>query len=309
MKKTKTRILVTGGAGFIGAHLTEKLIKNGHQVLVVDTLMKQGGIPFINKKSKFIKGDIRNKNSLDRALKKTDAVVHLAYINGTKHFYNMPIKILDIAVKGIINVLELCIKNKIKELYLASTAEVFQTAIKVPTKEDEPLKIPDVHNPRYSYACGKILHEVMGIHYGKKYFKKLVIFRPYNIYGEKMGKDHVVPDLIEKLKKLKGKKLKIQGTGNEIRSFCHIDDFIRGFDVLIKRGKHLNIYNIGSSQKVKIKDLALKMAKIYNKKIILVKSPISKGSTKIRVPDITKLKKLGFKPKLNIDKGLRKAMN
>ena len=267
MKKKKT-FLVTGGTGFIGSHISELLVRRGFKVRIFDN-NSFGSIKKIrnfHKKIKFIKGDIRNKNSLDRALKKTDAVVHLAYINGTKHFYNMPIKILDIAVKGIINVLELCIKNKIKELYLASTAEVFQTAIKVPTKEDEPLKIPDVHNPRYSYACGKILHEVMGIHYGKKYFKKLVIFRPYNIYGEKMGKDHVVPDLIEKLKKLKGKKLKIQGTGNEIRSFCHIDDFIRGFDVLIKRGKHLNIYNIGSSQKVKIKDLALKMAKIYTKK-------------------------------------------
>jgi len=310
-KKKKKTFVVTGGTGFIGSHISELLVKKGFEVKIYDN-NSFGSIKKIQNfknKIKFIKGDIRNKQLLNKALRNTNAVVHLAYVNGTKHFYNMPIKILDIAVKGIINVLEACINNNIKELYLASTAEVFQTAVKIPTREDEPLKIPDVHNPRYSYACGKILHEVMGIHYGRKYFKKLIIFRPYNVYGPRMGKDHVVPDFIEKLKKLKGREFKIQGTGNEIRSFCHINDFVKGFDVLLRKGKHLNIYNIGSNQRIRIKDLAYKMAKIYNKKILIKKTSLSKGSTKIRVPDITKLRKLGFKPKLNIDKGLRISIN
>ena len=98
-------------------------------------------------------------------------------------FYTKPVLTLDIAMKGIINVIDLCIKNRIRELYLASSSEVYQTPDKIPTDESEPLRIPDVFNPRYSYGGGKILTELMGIHYGKKYFKKLVIFRPHNVYG------------------------------------------------------------------------------------------------------------------------------
>ena len=310
-KKKRKTFVVTGGTGFIGSHISELLVKKGYKVIIFDdnSLGSSKKIDSFKKKIKFVKGDIRNRKLLNKTLKNVDAVVHLAYINGTRHFYNKPVKILDIAVKGIINVLDICIKNNIKELYLASTAEVFQTAIKIPTNEEESLKIPNVHNPRYSYACGKILHEVMGIHYGKKYFKKLIIFRPYNIYGARMGKDHVVPDFIEKFKKLRGKNFKIQGSGKEIRSFCHIDDFIRGFDVLLKKGRHLNIYNIGSNQGVTIKELAYKMAKIYKKNINIKNTPLAKGSTKIRIPDISKLKRLGFKPKLSIEKGLKMAIN
>ena len=92
--------------------------------------------------------------------------MHLAYINGTKHFYKYPTKILEIAIKGIINVIDCCIENNIKELYLASSSEVYQTPNKIPTDESEMLKIPDIKNPRYSYR-GKILTELMGIHYEK----------------------------------------------------------------------------------------------------------------------------------------------
>ena len=300
----KKTFLVTGGTGFIGSHISELLVKKKFKVKIFDdnSLGNVKNIKTFKNKVKFIKGDVRDKKLLNKSLKNVNAVVHLAYVNGTKHFYSMPVKILDIAVKGMINVIECCIENNIKEIYLASTAEVFQTAHTIPTKEEESLKIPDVHNPRYSYACGKILSEVMGVHYGKKFFKKLIIFRPYNIYGPRMGKDHVIPDFIKRLKTVKGKNFKIQGTGKEVRSFCYIDDFIAAFDLLLTKGKHLNIYNIGNSEKIKIKDLALKISKISKRTIIIKKTPLSKGSTKIRVPDITKIKKLGFKSKFNLTK-------
>ena len=159
-------------------------------------------------------------------------------------------------MKGIINIIDSCIKNKVKELYLASSSEVYQTPDTIPTDETEPLRIPDIFNPRYSYGGGKILTELMGIHYGKKYFKKLIIFRPHNVYGPNMGNEHVVPELINRFKKLKGKKFKIQGTGNEIRSFIYIDDFVKAFNLILNKGKHLNIYNIGTSDKIQIKNLA-----------------------------------------------------
>ena len=310
MKKNRKTFLVTGGTGFIGSNICELLIKANHNVKVFDNNSRGSisKIKKIRKKIRFIKGDIRNKESLNRALKNTDAVIHLAYINGTKYFYSKPVLILDVAVKGILNIIEACIKNKVKELYLASSSEVYQTPNKIPTDELEALKIPDIFNPRYSYGGGKILSELMGIHYGKKYFKKLVIFRPHNVYGPDMGREHVIPEFINRFKTLKKRKFIIQGTGNEIRSFIYIEDFIEAFNLILKRGKHLNIYNIGTSEKIKIKDLAYKLSRIFKKKIIIKKMALAKGGTKIRVPSINKIKRFGFKPKFNLNKGLRKML-
>ncbi len=311
MKKNKKTFLVTGGTGFIGSNICKLLLQNNHEVKIFDNNSRGSlkRIKGLKKKIKFIKGDIRNRVLLDKALKNTDAVIHLAYVNGTKYFYTKPVIVLDIAVKGILNVIEGCLKNKVKELYLASSSEVYQTPIKIPTDENEPLKIPNIFNPRYSYGGGKILTELMGIHYGKKYFKKLIIFRPHNVYGANMGNEHVVPEFINRFKFLKGKNFKIQGNGNEIRSFIYIDDFLQAFNLILKKGKHLNVYNIGTAEKVKIKDLAYKLSKIFNKKIALKKTLLPKGGTKIRMPNINKIKKLGFKQKYNLENGLRKILN
>ena len=306
----KKTFLVTGGTGFIGSNICKLLIKKKYRVKIFDNNLRGdlNNIKKIKKKIKFIKGDIRNIDALIRASRNTDAVIHLAYINGTKYFYTKPVLVLDVAVKGIINVIEACMKNGIKELYLASSSEVYQTPNKIPTDEHESLKIPNIFNPRYSYGGGKILTELMGIHYGKKYFKKMIIFRPHNVYGPNMGYEHVIPEFIKRFKSLKKKKFKIQGTGNEIRSFIYIEDFIAAFNIILNRGKHLNIYNIGTNEKIKIKDLARKLSKIFNKKIILKKTLLTKGSTKIRVPDIRKITSLGFKPRFNLSKGLRKTL-
>ena len=308
-KKTKT-FLVTGGTGFIGSNICKMLVREGHKVLVYDNNSRGNlsRLSEIKKEIIFINGDIRDQKKVFKAIKRVNAVIHLAYINGTKYFYTKPELILDIAVKGMVNILDGCKKHKVKELYIASSSEVYQTPIKVPTDESEMLKIPDIHNSRYSYGGGKIISELMGIHYGKKFFNKLIIFRPHNVYGAEMGNEHVIPEFINRFKTLKGKKFKIQGTGNEIRTFIYIDDFIKGFNLLIKKGKHLNIYNIGTSEKIQIKNLVNKLSKIFNKKIVLRKTSLQKGGTKIRIPDISKIKKLGFRPEFNLSTGLKKTI-
>ena len=201
----KKSFLITGGTGFIGSNICKLLIKKDCHVKIFDNNSRGSinNIKNFKKKIKFIKGDIRNKKLLNKALQNTDAVIHLAYVNGTEYFYTKPVEVLDIAVKGILNVIEGCINNKVKELYLASSSEVYQTPNKIPTDEKESLKIPNIFNPRYSYGGGKILTELMGIHYGKKYFKKLIIFRPHNVYGPNMGYEHVSPQFISRFKKLK----------------------------------------------------------------------------------------------------------
>ncbi len=311
MKKNKT-YLVTGGTGFIGSNICNMLLKEGFNVNIFDNNFrgKFKRIDTKNKKNfKFFKGDIRNKKELLKSFNSVDAVIHLAYVNGTKFFYKNPTLVLDVAIKGLMNVIDLSIKKNIKEIYIASSSEVYQTPFKVPTDENEMMKIPDVMNPRYSYGGGKILSELVGINYGRKYFKKLIIFRPHNVYSEDMGNEHVIPEFIKKFKNLKNKNFKIIGTGNEIRSFIHIDDFVNAFRIIMKKGKHLNIYNIGTDEKVKIRDLAKKLSSILNKKIKIIKSSSHVGGTNIRIPNIKKIKKLGFKQTISLNEGLKKIIN
>lgn len=303
------KILVTGGSGFIGSAITKYLVSCGHKVVVFDN-NSRGRIrrlKNIKNKINFYKGDIRDFKKLNSIPGKFDCVIHLAYVNGTKHFYKKPFEILDIAVGGLLNILKFCKSKKVNSFYLASSSEVYQTPNKIPTDEMESLKIPDVHNPRYSYAAGKIITEIMGIHYGKKFFKKLIIFRPHNVYGPDMGNEHVIPEFIKRLKTLKNKNFKIQGSGNETRSFIHINDFVSAFDLIIRKGKHLNIYNIGTSEKVSIKELAKLISNISKKKISIQRTPLKVGGTKKRLPDIRKIKQIGFAQKIKLKEGLRKT--
>ena len=141
-----------------------------------------------------------------------------------------------------------------------------------------------------------------------KHFNKLLIFRPHNVYGPDMGFEHVIPELIYKIQKKKIKKiikLKIKGSGQETRAFNYIDDFVEGFMIMLKKGKHLNLYNIGSTQEISIKDLVYKIANLLNIKIKIQTSKSPEGGTKRRCPNINKIKKLGYKPKTKIIDGLK----
>ena len=126
-----------------------------------------------------------------------------------------------------------------------------------------------------------------------------------------MGYDHVIPEFIYRFIKMKKKdnKFKIKGSGNETRSYIFIDDFVIAFDLILKKGKHLNIYNIGTDEEIKISHLALKISKFFNKKIILRRTKIAKGSTIRRCPNIRKIEKLGFRQKCKLNLGLLKTIN
>ena len=307
------KILVTGGAGFVGSSLVKKLLEKNLEVRVLDNYQRGNGFRLSDIRSKidFIEGDIRDEKIVDKACKGINTVFHLAYLNGTEFFYTKPDIVLDIAVKGMTNIIDSSIKNNISEFFLASSSEVYQTPDHTPTTEEVSLTIPDILNPRYSYGGGKILCELMTVNYGKKFFEKSIIFRPHNVYGPNMGWEHVVPNFITKIlnNSLNNDsseiKLDIQGKGDETRAFIYIDDFIDGLLKVYDKGENLNIYNIGTTNEISIIDLANKIAKYFEKEIKIIPGKIQKGSTKRRCPDIKKISDLGFIPKYTIEEGIK----
>src|SRR3989338_400156 len=309
--KTK-KYLVTGGTGFIGSALVKRLVKEGYNVRVIDNDIRgaKESLKEVAGKIELIKGDVRNPEEVQKACKNVDSVIHLAYINGTEYFYKMPELVLEVAVKGMMNVLDGCLKEGVNELILASSSEAYQTPPKVPTDEEVPLTIPDPHNPRYSCGGGKIISELMAINYGRKYFKRTLIFRPHNVYGPDMGWEHVIPQFILRMKEIckksKNKKIDfpIQGNGAETRAFVFINDFIDGLMLVLEKGKNLGIYNIGTMDEISIKQVAIEVGKYFGKNVNVVPGKPAEGGTKRRCPDITKLKKIGYDPKTPFSNGL-----
>jgi nucleoside-diphosphate-sugar epimerase len=305
--------LVTGGTGFIGSALVRKLVSHGHAVRVLDNNSrgKSARLSDIDGHYEFVEADIRNPTATRDAIKGVDSVIHLAYVNGTEFFYKHPELILDIGIRGMLNVLDGCRSESVGELIVASSSEVYQNPPSIPTTEDVPLIVPDPLNPRYSYGGGKILWELMALNYGRANFDRVVIFRPHNVYGPDMGWEHVIPQLVMRAKKLIASSttgplpFPIQGDGSETRAFVHIQDFTRALTTLLDHGQHLNIYNIGNDEEITIKSLVDHVWTNLNREYTLIPGELTKGSTPRRCPDISKLRKLGFEPQINIAEGIK----
>jgi nucleoside-diphosphate-sugar epimerase len=312
-----SRILVTGGSGFIGSELVKALVRAGHKVRVLDDNSR--GAPRrlaeLEKDFEFIAGDIRDAAAVDNGARGMDEVHHLAFVNGTEFFYSRPDLVLDVGVRGMVNVIDACRKNNVGSLILASSSEVYQMPSKIPTDETVPLTIPDPLNPRYSYGGGKLISELMAINFGRKYLERVLIFRPHNVYGPDMGWEHVVPQFALRLHALKEKKVQgrlpfeIQGTGRDTRSFCFIDDLVAGVMVMREKGEHLGIYHIGTTEEGTIADLAHRVAAQAGREIDLVAGNPAPGGTSRRCPDISKLAGLGYKPRVALSEGLKPTLD
>jgi nucleoside-diphosphate-sugar epimerase len=308
----RRRILVTGGSGFIGSALVKALVRAGERVRVFDDNSR--GAPRrlkeVEKDIEFITGDIRNAGAVETAMRGMDEVHHLAFVNGTEFFYSAPELVLDVGVKGMLNVVDACRSANVGTLVLASSSEVYQTPPKIPTDESAPLIVPDPHNPRLSYGAGKIISEMIAINYGRKFFERVLIFRPHNVYGPDMGWEHVIPQFARQLKKAADQHksgvlpFEIQGNGRQTRSFCHVDDLVRGVMAMRAKGEHLGIYHVGTAEEISIAELAKRMAAHMGRDIALSALPEPAGSTARRCPDITKLSKLGYRPQVPLAAGL-----
>ena len=309
---TPRRILVTGGSGFIGSALVKALVEAGNTVRVLDDNSRGAArrLVSVEKDIEFIRGDIRDAAAVNAAVRGTDEVHHLAFVNGTEFFYSAPELVLDVGVKGILNVVDACRAANVGALVLASSSEVYQTPPRVPTDERAPLVVPDPHNPRYSYGAGKIISEVIALNYGRKFFERVLIFRPHNVYGPDMGFEHVIPQFARRLKRAAARQpsgilpFEIQGDGRQTRSFCHVDDLVRGVMVMRENGEHLGIYHIGTAEEITIAALAHRAAAHAKREIELKFTPNSPGGTERRCPDIAKLAALGYAPQVPLANGL-----
>jgi nucleoside-diphosphate-sugar epimerase len=312
MKHSMSRLyLVTGGTGFLGSALVRRLLADGHRVRVLDDNSRGRADRLADLDGRFehVQGDIRHAATVAAAVEGVDAVCHLAFINGTQFFYSRPDLVLEVAVKGMSNVLDACITHRVRELILTSSSEVYQSPPVIPTDEHVPLSIPDVLNPRYSYAAGKIINEVMAVNYGRLHFARVVIVRPHNVYGPDMGWEHVIPQLVLRMKDLADSPLDpvpfpIQGTGTQTRSFVYIDDFIDGLMIAIDRGEHLGLYHIGTMEEIMIGDVSRMIGRIFGRNIRIVPSEPASGGANRRCPDLTKIASLGYVPKFLFRDGL-----
>jgi UDP-glucose 4-epimerase len=258
-------------------------------------------------------GDVRDIDDVRRAVAGCEVVWHLAYINGTRYFYERPDDVLEVGIKGALSTLEASLAEGVRRYVLASTSEVYQEPQQVPTDESEMLRVPDVRNPRYSYGGGKIASELLTLHLGGHRGLETVIFRPHNFYGPDMGGEHVLPEVVHRIVRLSDGlsrrviDLPIQGDGTETRSFCYIDDGARGALIAGEQGRPGEIYHVGVERETSIRSLVEMTGESLGITVRIVPGELRPGGASRRCPDTTKLRALGFAPAVPLEEGLART--
>jgi nucleoside-diphosphate-sugar epimerase len=301
----RLRYLLTGGAGLLGSALARRLYVSGHEVCVLDNMSRGKRERLDGTGCEVICGDVRDPGTVFLAMNGCDSVIHLAYLQGTASFYSHPREVLDVALRGMGNVLEACDKTGVRDLVLISSAEAHQAAA-VPTPEDVPLVVPDVLNPRYSYGGGKAACELMAAawhHAG--YFDRVIIARPHNVIGPDMGTGHVVDEFATRMNTLVRQypagviPFPVQGSGAETRSFTYITDCTDQLMLLLKKASGLGAWNVGTADERTITDVARAVAACYSRDIEIIPGPLPEGSPRRRLPDTSKIEALGYRPKVS----------
>ena len=313
------KILITGGAGFIGFHLAKYLAKKDYEITLCDNLFRgksDTDLNYLLKNSNvnLTVCDLTKKEELKKFETDYDHVYHLAAINGTRYFYEIPHIVLRVNALALINVLDWFVDSGCKKILFPSSSETYHgtasvMSIQYPTPETIPLTIDDVKNPRNSYAGSKIVGELFCLNYSRMYGFDVSIVRYHNIYGPRMGYEHVIPEFIVRILK-KEDPFKIQG-GEQTRSFCYIGDAVEATNMVMESSKsNSEIFNIGNDkEEITILELLKILLKIFNLYPKIQTLPMPEGSVIRRKPSIEKIEKLiGWKPKVNLKTGLQKTI-
>lgn len=282
-----------------------KLFSKNHYIIAIDKIIKN---KIDSKEVKYIQIDLTKSKQLkkiNKIKKKFDAIIHLAAILGVKNTEKNELKCLDENLTATKNLLNFCVQKKIKKFLFASSSEVYGDGYKDFIKESYQVM------PKSVYGVSKVACEEYLKAYSKKYKFSFNILRFFNVYGEDQKKFFVIPIFVNSVKQNKG--IKLFGSGNQIRSFCYVDDAVKGLNKVLIKGRKNQIYNIGNNlEPIKILDLAKKIKKIANSNIKISKVPFKKSDRSelreifFRKPLVKKIKKdTGFTPKVSLEKGIK----
>ena len=314
----KKRVLITGGSGFIGYHLSLLHVHSGDEVIIADNFFrgkrdKDLSSLLAQPSVSLIECDLTDSAAWEKLGGGYDYVYHLAAVNGTDLFYKVPHEVLRINLLTAIYCLEWFRKfnNKGKVLFTSSN-EAYAGALEafgklpIPTPEDVPLVISDVKNPRWTYGSTKAIGEQLFIFYAQSYGLRMSIVRPHNFYGPRAGFNHVIPQFIERIVD-RVEPFPINGA-DDTRSFCFIEDAVEAMSLVMSSNKtDGEIYHIGTTEETVISDLAEKLFKVAGwrpSKIEINKSP--EGSVKRRLADVKKIHSaVGWSAATTLEDGLK----
>lgn len=308
------KILVTGGAGFIGSEIVKQLLKKGHSVRVADNLSKKDAS--VDPKAEFFKVDLTDKQEALKVFKGVDICINAAAkIGGIGYFHKFPATILSENNKIYSATFEAAVKNKIKRIVYISSSMVFESTDRFPSKEEDLASIPP---PVSAYGFSKLSGEWYCHSFWDQYQLPFSICRPFNAYGinefpeREVGYAHVIPDLVRKI--LEGQyPLEMLGDGKQTRCFTHVSDVAGGVIAVALHPKGENQdFNVGSDKEIAMLDLAQRIWKIMRKKEPF-KVKFVKGfqyDIKRRVPNVSKIKKvINWQPSVKFDDGLKEVVN
>jgi UDP-glucose 4-epimerase len=302
--------LITGGAGFIGSHLAEKLFATGNDITILDNLSTGSMNNFSKLKGKIqLKvGDILDKNLTEKLVAESDYVVHLAAALGVFNIVNKPLESLKTNLQGSEIILEACDKYR-KPVLIASTSEIYGKNDKVPLNEEDDRIIGHPLKSRWSYSEAKAVDESLAYFYYLENKLPIRIVRFFNTVGPRQLGHYgmVVPRFVTAA--LKNESLSVYGSGDQIRCFCHVTDAVKALLLVMDSDKAVGqVFNIGNNSQISIMELAKKVIEITGSKSSIEKIAYEKAypegfeDMQRRVPDISKIKQvLGWEPEINLD--------
>jgi nucleoside-diphosphate-sugar epimerase len=313
------KILVTGGAGFIGFFLVKKLLENENNEIIIIDNMVRGRMDFEFKELLshdrvfFIEADLTKKDVFETLPKDIQYIYHLAAVIGVQNVMENPDKVLYVNAISTLNLIEYAKELQfLKKFLFSSTSEIYAGTLKhfgieVPTDETVQLTLDDIKSPRTTYMLSKMYGESILFNYGEKYDIPFSIVRYHNVYGPRMGFLHVVPEMFIKIMKQDVVEV---ASPEHTRAMCYVDDAVE-MTILVCESLDTKseILNIGNpKQEISIINLVKIIAKVLDRKITLKSLPNTEGSPKRRSPNINKIINLvGYEPEVNLEEGIEKT--
>ena len=313
------KILITGGAGFIGSHLVERLLEDGHNVSIIDNLStgSLGNIRHLigNPKFEYTIDSVLNRKIIKNLISECSQIYHLASAVGVKYIIDNPLLTLKTNISGTENVLEFANKYK-KKVLVTSTSEIYGKSENMPFKEEDDRLLGSTYITRWSYSSSKAIDEFLALAYYREKKLPVVIVRCFNTVGPRQTGQYgmVVPKFVKNA--LLNHPIRVYGDGKQSRCFTYVSDVVDGIIKLMNnKNAEGEIFNIGNDEEITIEDLAKKIKKMTNSKskIVYVKYEDAYESgfedMRRRVPDLSKINKLiGYEPKVKLNELLKRII-